>query len=204
MGDREKEDDSGEPASKKLKPTMWDSLKPPAQKRGAKKGSKVVASKTAQQWVDAVKLFKSLKHPMSQKAFLQSPISGEFFSGTQSELVSFGKRIKEHDSGKYLGKQLNVKRIKRVFFPEVEAKLVRYIEIRERKFEQDKIGVGWHYLKDQANRFAAQLKVANWKGCSDGWLQKVLRRSNKTSINLHGEKDEMSVEEKSSVASCVG
>ena len=65
MGDsKKKEDDSGEPPSKKLKQTVLPSLRKPAQKRGAKKGSKVVASMTAQHWVDAVKLFKSLNHKM--------------------------------------------------------------------------------------------------------------------------------------------
>ena len=88
--------------------------KKPKQKTGPKEGKKYNIQKTTQDWVDAIELFKSLKPPMTNAQFLKSSISGDLFSGTQSEQVSFSKRLKDYDAGKYQGKNLNVKRLSHI------------------------------------------------------------------------------------------
>ena len=80
----------------------------PKQKRGAKEGSKYNIGKTVKDWVEAIELFKSINPPMSQTLFLKSSISGDMFTGSVSEQVSFSKRLKEYDKGKFKGKNLNV------------------------------------------------------------------------------------------------
>ena len=150
--------------------------------------------KTVQDWFDAIQIFKSLDPPMSQAMFLKSSISGDLFSGTQSERQIFSRRLKEFDKGKFKDKNLNVKKLAAVGFPEVESKLVRYLELRERNYQRDKLGVDWNYLKNKAFEFADALGVEDFKA-SDGWLSNVLKRSNKHGIKLHGEAGEMSPEE---------
>ena len=167
----------------------------PKQKRGAKEGSKYKIGKTVKDWVEAIELYKSIHPPMSQTlVFLKSSISGDMFTGSVSEQVSFSKRLKEYDKGKFEDKNLNVKKLQPVRFPDVERKLVRYLDLREHNYQQDKLGVDWLYLKNLASEFAEQLGEENFKA-SDGWLQNVLRRSNKQGIKLHGEAGEMSAEE---------
>ena len=76
----------------------------PPLKRGPKSGSSNTSSKkTVDDWAIACQKFRAMPGNTArgaQKSFLESSESGPKFSGTQSERVSFGKKLKEFDAGK--------------------------------------------------------------------------------------------------------
>jgi DDE superfamily endonuclease/Tc5 transposase DNA-binding domain len=160
-------------------------------KRGPSSGAKYDTDKTLNDWYGVCQAYNSLSTKVSVKAWLQSTESGPKFSGTTSEVVSFGKHNKKFKAGqlqpsdcrKYVASQ----------FPEVEAKLVAYMEIRARCYKYDKCGLSHQLLKAKATKYAHDLGLTNFKA-SNGWLEKTLRRNGKVGIQRHGEADDLSPE----------
>ena len=125
----------------------------------------------------------------SKATFLRSAVSGNQFSGTSSEQVSFGKRLKQYDAGE-LNPSPNV-RFREGMYPLIEDLLIRYLDLRQKNYFRDKCGVSWLYLEHKAKEFKKLVEAdhphyANFKA-SAGWLSKVLQRHNKIGVKLHGE-----------------
>ena len=147
-------------------------------------------------WVEACTLYRSEKHRhMSQASFLKSSVCGDTFVGNRSQQQSFSRRLKQYDKG-HLTATHHVRNRKREF-GDVEDRLVKYIELRERKYKVDKCGINWMTLRIKAQKYAQELGYtpAQFKA-SSGWIARVLERSNKTGISLHGEADDMTAEER--------
>ena len=117
------------------------SLKParPLAKRGPKSGSKKKDAKTQAEWYIVCQIYQQLPDPKpTHKQFLMSARSGKLFEGTQSEIVSFGRKLKEFKSGNL--KPSEIKKRKQSEFPEVEEKLVAYLDLRATNYLRDKCG----------------------------------------------------------------
>ena len=92
----------------------------------------------------------------------------------------------------------NSTRIRCTGYPEVEASLVKYIELRRQLYNRDKCGLSFLILKERANQIAKkELSADRYKSfkSSNGWLSKVLERNNFVGIKLHGEGNKISEEE---------
>ena len=104
--------------------------------------------------------------------------SGNQFTGSQSERVSFGNYLKQYDDGTLrpndvLSRSLHSK------FPEIEARLIAYIDLRAEKCKNDKLGVSWQCLESRALKYAGQLGIPeNEFRASPGWISSTLKRHN--------------------------
>jgi hypothetical protein len=100
--------------------------------------------KTLNEWYNVCKAYDELTTKVTMTQFLESKDSGPNFSGTHSEKVSFSKKYKEYKEGKL--QPSDGKRKKPSSFPEVEKKLIAYIELRARFYKRDKCGLSWSLL----------------------------------------------------------
>ena len=99
-------------------------------KKGITSGTRL-ETKSVDAWFEVCTLYRSeqFRH-MSQAAFLRSTGSGEAFVGSRSEQQSFGKRLKQFDMGQL--RLTEHKRLRRIEFGDIEARLVAYISLREK------------------------------------------------------------------------
>ena len=164
-------------------------MHPPA-KRGPKVGTKVTNKKTLDDWFHVCTLYRTgdYKH-MKQAAFLKSTVSGPVFSGTRSEQMSFSTRLKLFDKGELMGGALLRQRARK--YGDVEDRLMRYVELRQRRYRTDKCGINWLTLHHKAVLFAKECGYGPDFKASDGWISNSLRRHGKVGINLHGEANDM-------------
>jgi Tc5 transposase DNA-binding domain/DDE superfamily endonuclease len=106
-----------------------------------------------------------------------------------SEVVSFCKKMKAFEEGKL--KPSDGFRKKPSQYPEVETKIIQYLDLRAGLYKRDKCGVSWELLRLKAIKFANELGIQNFKA-SSGWLTLTMKRHNKIGIRLHGEADDLS------------
>ena len=78
-----------------------------------------------------------------------SGANSDKFQGTDSEARSFCRWLKLYREGKLKPTNGASKRERKPGFPEVEEALVDYIELRMKKFQQDKLGISWQIMKDK-------------------------------------------------------
>jgi hypothetical protein len=88
-------------------------------------------------------------HPSS---FLRSKDSGDLNLYDQR---TFNRALKKFRQGAL--KNDDKKRYKKSPYDDVRAKLIEYIELRERLYKRDKCGLSWALLKQKALVFAKQL-----------------------------------------------
>jgi len=169
-------------------------------KTGPKAGSKNDSTKTLADWYKVCNDFHTLGTKMSRTQFLKSDLTSEKFSGTQSEQMTFSNNYK-----KYLQKELDPdggdrKRKRTPMYPELEKKLVEYIELRAASYTRDKLGLSWSLMRARALKYAKELNIENFEA-SDGWIEKVLKRNNLVGIKMHGEAGDMSDEKHKEIMS---
>jgi DDE superfamily endonuclease/Tc5 transposase DNA-binding domain len=165
-----------------------------SKKRGPVEGAKYNPNKkTLTDWYNACKAYHELTTKVKVLDFLRSADSGPNFFGTDSEKVGFSKKYKQYKEGKLQPYDSNRK--KPSVYPNVEEKLVAYIDLRARYYKRDKCGLSWSLLKVKASKFADDLGIDSFKA-SDGWLTRTLKRHGKIGINLHGEADDMLPEQR--------
>jgi len=140
-------------------------------------------------WHAACEKFVNGKYA-SESAFLRSKDSGDL--GIQDQRT-FNRWLKQFRQGSL--KNDDYKRSKSSPYDDVKAKLLEYIELRERLFKRDKCGLSWSVLKHKALHFAEQLGHKDFKA-GDYFIKRVLDSGNKRCVSLHGEGMEMSEEEK--------
>ena len=117
---------------------------------------------------------------------------------SRAEQQAFSKKLKLFDKGE-LGKGKMLRQRQREF-ANIENKLVQYIELRERRYEIDKCGISWCTLCNKALQYASALGYSSdIFHASDGWISKVLERHNKKGINLRGEANDMTTEEREKI-----
>jgi hypothetical protein len=112
-------------------------------KRGPSAGTKYSkVKKTKKDWYIACKTFTELKNPsIGMKEFLVSEASGDHFTGTKSEQISVGKNLKKFKKGQL--KATDLHRNRNSQWPEIEAKLMEYLDLRASCYKRDKCGVSY-------------------------------------------------------------
>ena len=88
----------------------------------------------------------------------------------------------------------DMKRQRQRKFEVIEQKLISYIELRERRYQQDRCGLSWVIMREKCLQWAKDAGEAEFK-CSAGWINDTIRRSGKCSVTLHGEGQEISAED---------
>ena len=79
---------------------------------------------------------------------------------------------------------------------------VTYINISEilRKYRTNKCGINWLTLRHKAIMYVKELGLApSAFKASDGWIANALQRHGKVGINLHGEGNDMTAEEREGI-----
>ena len=160
---------------------------PGGKKRGIRKGSKLQSNKTQEDWYYACQKYEQLKvtsHPkMSHVDFLTSEHSGDMFSGTLSERQSFGRYMARYKQG--LLQPLRVKRNKPRKYPDMEAKLIAYLDLRAQNAEmlghEEKIS--WKELRKKCLEWAQEAGHADFQ-VSPGWMDDTLKRHNRSTPKI--------------------
>ena len=99
-------------------------------KRGPTAGTSYNNNKTLSDWYTLCDNYSNMSYKISQAKFLSSELSGPKFSGNRSEQVSFGKHLKQYSLGELRPNSGKKKRKSNPQFPEIEEKLVQYINLR--------------------------------------------------------------------------
>lgn len=154
---------------------------PGGKKRGIRKGSKLSSNKTQEDWYYACQTYEQLKattHPkLSHVDFLTSEHSGELFTGTLSERQSFGRYMGRYKQG--LLQPLRVKRNKPRKYPDMEAKLIAYIDLRNNNsgLFQHEEKLSWKQLRRKCLEWAKAAGHTEFQ-VSPGWMDDTLKRHN--------------------------
>jgi hypothetical protein len=127
----------------------------------------------------------------SANAFLRSEESGPDVSVEDAR--TFTRNLQKFKDGTLINQDR--KRNKLSPYEDVRARLLEYIQIRERLYIRDKCGLSWALLKQKALDFAKQLGHGETFKAGDSFIQNALIAGNKKSIALHGEGMEMSLED---------
>jgi hypothetical protein len=133
---------------------------------------------------------------MSNVAFLRSVASGREITGTPGEQSSFGKHLKQYRLGKL--QSTGKKRHRESPYLIIEKKLVQYIRMRQLKYQQDKCGLSWDYMKLKCLEWAKledEEKYATFSA-SAGFINRVLDTHRLEGVHLHGEANDMTDEER--------
>lgn len=104
-------------------------------------------------------------------------------------MKTFTARLKEFDDSLLSKSDKRVKN-RPVHYPDVEKKLVQYVEFRQKKWDVDHIGLNWEILKIKAIFFANKLGHSNFDS-TNGWLGGVCHRNDIHRLLFHGEANEI-------------
>jgi hypothetical protein len=138
------------------------------------------------------------RNKMPNLAFLRSPLSGDSVTGAASEQASFGIMLKKFKNRTL--KPSNKKRSRDRKFEDVEERLIKYLDLRARAHLQDKCGVSWVTLENRCLQFADLLGCSREEfKASPGWIAATLKNYGKLGVNLHGEANDMSKEERAEI-----
>ena len=162
--------------------------------RGRKAGSKnsgVVI--TMAEWYDACHAFVNDPGKPSQASFLASNKCSENLTASLSHRQTFSRNLKKYRDGKLKASTNQRQRVMK--YSKVEERLIQYLALRSERYKRDKCGLSWFYLKEKCVEWE-KLENPNskWK-CSDGWLEKAMRRNDYVKVKLHGEAASMTDEE---------
>ena len=132
----------------------------------------------------------------SMASFLRSEASGPDIDAKKSSMTSFASYLKN-----FRKNDLQPKKAKRVHcskHKEVEEKLVHYIDLRAKLFKMDGKGLSWQIMQAKCAEWAKDENDAKHKDfkASPGFICNVLNRNDIVGINLHGEGNEMSDDER--------
>jgi hypothetical protein len=192
MEEEEDDDEEVEEGSKDdSKPSLPKKLKRPQAKTGPKKGSGNQAKWSRGDWYEACHTYTNLPLKMEQKKFLASDKSPQCFDGRKSQCVSFVRYLKQYHDKTLKPNEIN-SRSSKGQFPEVEKKLIAYIDMRADRFTLDNLGNSWGCLEEKAQEYATLLGITTGLfTASPGWITNCLKRNGTTQLNLHGEAGDM-------------
>ena len=163
-----------------------ENVRPPAGlKRGPKTGAKRV-ERNREFWYSLCSKYRSYPAETRPKIghFLASEESGESVSCTGSERVSFGRYLKEFDSGTL--KPVAAKRRRKSKFILLEQKLANYIRSRQQVFREDNVKMSWTFLRNKLLEWRDSMDdpaYANF-AASPGFIAQVVYRNGLGSVNL--------------------
>jgi hypothetical protein len=106
-------------------------------KRGPKKGSKNMESKTVTDWYNACVAYRSQPTKTTIAFFLRSDASGPKFSGSKSECVGLGQYLKQYDVGSLEPVGDLKRRRNSTKFDAVERKLINDVDLHSRHWMED-------------------------------------------------------------------
>ena len=150
------------------------------------KGRKHV-SRSNDFWYTMCKNFKGGNYN-TQGRFLNHVDSGEL---SIADKMTFSRKMKQYEAGKL--DRTYKKRATKVGFPLTEYKMTKYLELRQRLFTSDHIGLSWAYMKDKAEEFNKQVDEPGFKASSQ-WLSNFFKRAECVGVKLHGEAGELNEE----------
>jgi hypothetical protein len=127
------------------KPSLPKKLKRPQAKTSPKKGSGNQAKWSHGDWYEACHTYTNLPLKMEQQKFLASDKSPQCFDGRKSQCVSFVRYLKQYHDKTLKPNEINSCSSKGQF-PEVEKKLIAYIDTRADRFTLDNLGNSWGCL----------------------------------------------------------
>ena len=106
--------------------------------------------------------------------------------------------MKQFESGKL--KATNSKRSSVSKYPELEKKLIAYVDIRAEKYLHDKCGVSTLHLQKKVIEWAEELglDMHQFKG-SAHFISNCIKRNNRIAVNLHGEANTYEPEERKQI-----
>jgi hypothetical protein len=183
-----------------IRPPLPKKLKQHKVKPGPKVGSaNQKIKRTRGDWYRACHVFRNLPEKMLHKSFLQSEISGPLFDGRDSQRVSFIQHLKQYDAGTLQPNEI-LSRSSKGEYPEVEKKLIQYIDLRAERYGIDGLGSSWGCLQFKAMEYAQQLGISEDKfSASPGWISNCLIRNGKVILNLQGEAGDMAAAEREKI-----
>ena len=154
-------------------------------KRGPKAGTKR-NERNRDFWFSLCAQYRSYPAETRPKIgpFLASPESGESLTGTPSDRVSFGRYLREFDSGNL--KPVAAKRRKTSKYILLEQKLAHYIRSRQRVNHEDNVKMSWTFLRNKLLEWKDSLDdpaYANF-AASPGFIAQVVQRNGLGSVNL--------------------
>ena len=151
----------------------------PSKKRGGLYGASHPHTKTQDDWYYCCSSYRKEYPRMKQSTFLRSEHSGTKFTGTISEQQSFSRKLKMYDTGKLTPGSL--KRQQKQKYEDIAQKLVKYLDLHEQKFREDKTGVSWVVLVSKSLHFAELLGYdigpAGIFKASPGWISEDCLRT---------------------------
>lgn len=184
--------------SRSTKPPQDPPLAKKLNKSGRKKGTVTESKITRGQWYHACKTYRELKGTkMAQAEFLRSSRSDAIFTGARSQKSSFSRWLKHYDEGKL--QDSDMMREKKREFIDVELKLCAYLRARAEQYQTDKCGVSWLLLQEKCKIWGDELGHAGKFSVSNGWLNDTMKRYGFTQVNLHGEANDMTDDERETV-----
>jgi hypothetical protein len=146
-------------------------------KRGPKLGRKHGRTLTQKEWFALCELYVLRFPKMAHSEFLASDVSGDIVSGSKSECVSFGRRLKLFRNGELI--PLDVKRLRPPQYEALEAQLVAYLRTQRAHWMADAANI-WQHLLSRSAEWAHEMDDPIYREfkASPGWLKGVLKRNN--------------------------
>jgi hypothetical protein len=128
---------------------------------------------------------------MSNAQFLKSSESGNVFTGTVSQQMSFGRYLKQFENGEL--EPSGKKRSRESKYKVLEDKLVEYIRLCQQLYQTDKCGLSWLILQKKLLHWAKleEDEVYSDFQASPSFISRVLRTHNLIGVSLHGEANDM-------------
>jgi hypothetical protein len=125
---------------------------------------------------------------MTNAQFLKSSESGEVFTGTVSQQISFRRYLKQFENGEL--KPSGKKRSRESKYKVLEDKLVEYICLHQKLYQTDKCGLSWLILQKKLLNWA-KLEENDDFQASPSFISRVLQTHNLIGVSLHGEANNM-------------
>ena len=144
-------------------------------------------------WVKLIEKYKAGNYKSVMQFLRTEGLDGNRYKD------SLRRRIQQYDAGMLhvkTGCLPDAKRLRTSKYADVEKKLAEYIRLRRQLMQRDKIGLSFSMLQTTAKEFATRLGHTHEFEASPGWITKVLKRNNLTSVHLQGEAEEYSSEER--------
>ena len=162
-------------------------------KKKAKPNKAAEGTLILNEWFDACTRFEQIKktHPnYSQSKFLKSDESGNKLNA--SKKTAFSRYLEKFKAGNL--KPSNLTRERKTKHPQIEEKLIQYIDARAQRYIKDKCGISFTLLRQKCNQWANAAGIKDWQA-SNGWIVDALKRAGRMSTKLHGEGNELTDEE---------
>jgi hypothetical protein len=146
---------------------------------------------TMKDWHSACEQFVNLLKTdakLSQAKFLDSGLSGDKVTSSKTHRNKFCKYLAKFREGTLEPSSLLRQRTRK--YVGLETKLIAYVDAHSRKYQNDKCGMSWLRMEHKCIEWAKEAGLGGEFKCSSGWIDKTLKRHNRTRVSLHEEEVE--------------